>query len=203
MLPASVGREGLPCEEPPPGLGPLRHDNGKSRHQGQGQRACGSVFARADERGLAHRRVSPCGSFAVAGLVALMVLVGGLTRLTDSGTFDHRVAACDGHAAAPIRRGLGGGVREIPAHPRICAREPRDEPRCEFKTIYYWEWGHRLLGRLIGVAFFDAIPRISCSPDNWIVRTAGLCAGPFFSSAVYRDLSAGSWFSPGLRSGWM
>src|SRR6266700_2857529 len=23
----------------------------------------------------------------------------------------------------------------------------------EFKAIYWWEWGHRLLGRLIGVAF--------------------------------------------------
>ncbi len=66
---------------------------------------------------------------SVAALIAAMVVVGGLTRLTGSGlsiTEWHPVTGVD-PAAHAIR--LGSGIREVQAHPAIPARKPRHEPR--------------------------------------------------------------------------
>src|SRR6185437_6534835 len=47
----------------------------------------------------------------------------------------------------------------------------------EFKTIYWWEWGHRFLGRLIGVAFlvpFVAFWIAGYIPRSLLPRLLGL-----------------------------
>ena len=88
----------------------------------------------------------------VAAMIALMVLVGGATRLTESGlsivewkpvtgtlpplTQAHWQEAFDAYKAIPQYRELNAGMT---LH--------------EFKTIFWWEWSHRLLGRVIGMAF--------------------------------------------------
>lgn len=88
----------------------------------------------------------------VAGLIALMVLVGGATRLTESGlsivewkpvtgtipplSEQQWNEAFDGYKAIPQYRELNAGMT---LH--------------EFKTIFWWEWSHRLLGRVIGLAY--------------------------------------------------
>jgi heme a synthase len=89
---------------------------------------------------------------SIAVLIALMVLVGGATRLTESGlsivewkpvsgtlpplTQEQWTQAFDGYKTIPQYRELNAGM-----------------DLAEFKNIFWWEWSHRLLGRLIGVAF--------------------------------------------------
>ncbi|MDB5501256.1 MAG: heme synthase [Tardiphaga sp.] len=88
----------------------------------------------------------------VAALIALMVLVGGATRLTESGlsivewkpvtgalpplTQQHWSEAFEAYKAIPQYRELNSGMSLD-----------------EFKTIFWWEWSHRLLGRVIGMVY--------------------------------------------------
>jgi cytochrome c oxidase assembly protein subunit 15 len=90
--------------------------------------------------------------FAVAVLIAIMVLVGGVTRLTESGlsivewkpvtgalpplTEAQWAQAFEGYKAIPQYRELNAGMS-----------------LAEFKTIFWWEWSHRLLGRVIGAVY--------------------------------------------------
>jgi cytochrome c oxidase assembly protein subunit 15 len=89
---------------------------------------------------------------SIAALIAVMVLVGGATRLTESGlsivewkpvtgtlpplTQEQWTAAFEGYKAIPQYRELNAGMS-----------------LAEFKTIFWWEWSHRLLGRAIGIAY--------------------------------------------------
>jgi cytochrome c oxidase assembly protein subunit 15 len=88
----------------------------------------------------------------IAVLIAIMVLVGGATRLTESGlsivewkpvtgtlpplTPEQWTQAFEGYKTIPQYRELNAGMN-----------------LAEFKTIFWWEWSHRLLGRVIGVAY--------------------------------------------------
>jgi cytochrome c oxidase assembly protein subunit 15 len=90
--------------------------------------------------------------FVVAALVFAMVILGGTTRLTNSGLSITEWK--------PIR-----GVIP-PLSPADWAAEFRNYQRIPqyqflnrgmsleaFKGIYWWEWAHRLLGRIVGVVF--------------------------------------------------
>jgi heme a synthase len=89
---------------------------------------------------------------AVAGLIFLMVLVGGATRLTESGLSIVEWQPVTG-TLPPLSKAAWQAEFEkyqaIPQYRQI----NRGMSLADFKTIYWWEWGHRLLGRLIGVAF--------------------------------------------------
>ncbi len=89
---------------------------------------------------------------AVAGLVFLMVVVGGATRLTESGLSIVEWKPVTG-VLPPLSSAEWQAEFEhyqaIPQY-RIVNHGMRLD---EFKTIFWWEWAHRLLGRLIGVAF--------------------------------------------------
>src|ERR1700761_4676171 len=90
--------------------------------------------------------------YAVAALVLAMVLVGGATRLTESGLSITEwqpvigvvppldaaqwQAEFEKYQAIPQYRELNSGMG-----------------LAAFKTIFWWEWTHRLIGRLIGVVF--------------------------------------------------
>jgi cytochrome c oxidase assembly protein subunit 15 len=89
---------------------------------------------------------------SIAALIAIMVLVGGATRLTESGlsivewkpvtgalpplSQEQWTQAFDAYKTIPQYRELNAGMN-----------------LAEFKTIFWWEWSHRLLGRVIGVAY--------------------------------------------------
>jgi heme a synthase len=99
-----------------------------------------------------HMRAIKLWLYAVAALVLAMVLVGGATRLTESGLSitewkpvmgalpplspDAWQAAFEKYQAIPQYRAMNSGM-SLDA----------------FKTIYWWEWTHRLLGRVIGAAY--------------------------------------------------
>ncbi|BCJ90671.1 heme A synthase [Terrihabitans soli] len=88
----------------------------------------------------------------VALMVAVMVLVGGATRLTESGLSITEWKPVTG-TLPPLSREAWEAefakYKEIPQYQQINRGMSLDE----FKTIFFWEWGHRLLGRVIGFVF--------------------------------------------------
>ncbi len=107
----------------------------------------------ASERQIAARRIIAVWLLCVAALVALIVVVGGATRLTDSGLSITEWKPVTG-AIPPLSQEVWeeefSKYQQIPEYIRINRGMSLDE----FKSIYWWEWGHRFLGRLIGLAFF-------------------------------------------------
>ena len=91
--------------------------------------------------------------FAVAVLVLAMVVVGGSTRLTGSGLSITQWKPVTG-ALPPLNtadwQAEFARYKAIPQYKLINSGMTLGE----FKQIYWWEWGHRLLGRLVGVVFF-------------------------------------------------
>lgn len=105
-------------------------------------------------------------------LVVLMIAVGGLTRLTDSGLSITEWRPVTG--AIPPLSAEDWAVefdkyREIPEY----QLQNKGMSLAEFKVIYWWEWGHRQLGRVIGLVwalgflFFLATRKI---PKGWTGR---------------------------------
>lgn len=90
--------------------------------------------------------------FCVAALVFAMVVVGGITRLTGSGLSITEWKPIMG-AVPPLNQADWDEAfalyREIPQYQQVNAGMTLGE----FKGIFWWEWIHRQLGRLIGVAF--------------------------------------------------
>ncbi len=99
-----------------------------------------------------HRRAIRLWLYAVAALVLAMVLVGGATRLTESGlsiTEWQPVMGTLPPLDAAQWQAEFEKYRAIPQYRELNSGMSLDA----FKTIYWWEWTHRLIGRTIGVAF--------------------------------------------------
>ncbi len=90
----------------------------------------------------------------VATLVFLMVVVGGITRLTESGLSITEWKPITG-TVPPLSE--QAWLTEFEKYQRIPEYQEISGPMgmtlADFKFIYFWEWVHRLLGRLIGLAF--------------------------------------------------
>jgi cytochrome c oxidase assembly protein subunit 15 len=90
---------------------------------------------------------------AIAVLIVVMILVGGATRLTEAGLSITEWKPVTG-AIPPLSDAAWqeafDAYRRIPQYTELNRGMSLDQ----FKTIYWWEWTHRFLGRLIGVAFF-------------------------------------------------
>src|SRR3979411_1674791 len=89
---------------------------------------------------------------SIAVLIAIMVLVGGATRLTESGLSIVEWKPVAG-ALAPLTDAPWAqafeGYKAIPQYRELNA----GMSLAEFRTIFWWEWSHRLLGRVIGVVY--------------------------------------------------
>ena len=92
--------------------------------------------------------------FFVAFMVFIMIVVGGITRLTESGLSITEWKLITG-ALPPLNQAAWLAefekYKQIPEYIQI--NGPAGMTLSEFKFIYFWEWFHRLWGRLIGVAF--------------------------------------------------
>lgn len=90
--------------------------------------------------------------WVIAALVLAMITVGGATRLTDSGLsiteWQPILGAIPPLTEAHWQEALEK-YRQIPQYQLINKGMSLEE----FKFIYWWEWGHRFLGRIIGVVF--------------------------------------------------
>jgi heme a synthase len=89
---------------------------------------------------------------AIAALIAIMVLVGGATRLTESGLSIVEWKPVTG-ALPPLDQvqweQAFAAYRQIPQFQKLNASMTLSE----FKTIFWWEWSHRFLGRAIGAVY--------------------------------------------------
>jgi heme a synthase len=115
---------------------------------------------------------------AVAALVLLMVAVGGATRLTGSGLSITEWKPLIG-AIPPLTQAdwaiAFGKYQQIPQYTKVNSGMSLPE----FKTIFWWEWGHRFLGRVIGLAF--ALPMLWFAvrgrlPQGLLPKLVGLLA---------------------------
>ena len=88
----------------------------------------------------------------VALLVLMMVTVGGITRLTESGLSITEWKPISG-AIPPLTasdwQSAFDAYKRVPQYAAIHG----DMTLAQFKFIFFWEWVHRLLGRVIGLAF--------------------------------------------------
>ncbi|MDG2514657.1 COX15/CtaA family protein [Sphingobium yanoikuyae] len=104
----------------------------------------------------------------VAALVFCMVVVGGITRLTESGLSITQWKPITG-AIPPLTHDQWmeafRDYQQIPEYKEI----NKGMSLAAFQFIFFWEWLHRLLGRLIGVAF--ALPLI------WFAARRAIPAG--------------------------
>ncbi len=120
--------------------------------------------ATANER---HRAAVAVWLAVVAGLVVVMIVVGGLTRLTDSGLSITEWKPVTG-ALPPLSdtawREAFAKYQAIPEY----QLQNRGMSLEAFKVIYWWEWGHRQLGRAIGLIY--AAPLVVFWLLGWLPR---------------------------------
>jgi cytochrome c oxidase assembly protein subunit 15 len=94
----------------------------------------------------------------VAALVFAMVVVGGITRLTESGLSITQWRPISG-AIPPISHSDWQRAfdlyRQTPQYREVAG--PAGMTLSGFKFIFFWEWVHRLLGRVIGLVFFVGV----------------------------------------------
>ena len=91
----------------------------------------------------------------VAAMVFAMVVIGGITRLTESGLSITQWNVVSG-AIPPLSH--ADWVHEFELYKQtpqyIQVAGPAGMTLSGFKFIFFWEWAHRLLGRTIGLVFF-------------------------------------------------
>ncbi len=138
--------------------------------------------------------------FAVAALVVAIVAVGGITRLTESGLSITEWKPVTG-ALPPLSEAQWqaefAAYRRIPQYLEV--NGPAGMTLADYKFIYFWEWLHRLLARLVGLAF--ALPLAwfwlrGAIPAGYKPRLVALLALGGFQGAI------GWWMvSSGLGAG--
>ena len=136
----------------------------------------------------------------VAGLVFAMVVVGGITRLTESGLSITEWKPLSG-AIPPLSHADWVRAFDFTKRRPNTGRStgPAGMTLAQFKHIYWWECVHRLLGRLIGLVF-AARPRLvrgeaRDSPGLWLEdgraararRSAGRCSAGTWSCRACRS----------------
>ena len=107
---------------------------------------------------------------SVAALVFLMVVVGGVTRLTESGLSITEWKPVAG-TLPPMSHAQWERAFELYQGTTQYQTMNRSMTLGEFQFIFFWEFIHRLLGRLIGVAF--ALPLIWFAAKRQIPRGYG------------------------------
>jgi heme a synthase len=116
--------------------------------------------------------------YAVAALIVIMVVVGGITRLTESGLSITEWKPVTG-TIPPLTEAQWAA--EFAKYQRIPEYQQLNQGMtlAQFKGIFFWEYLHRLLGRVIGLAF--ALPLLwfairRAIPEGFGVRLIVLLA---------------------------
>lgn len=158
----------------------------------------GASIAAPVLRGKPSHRAVGVWLWCVAALVFAMVLVGGATRLTESGLSIVEWKPVTG-VVPPLSTGDWQSefdkYKTIPQYQQLNRGMSLDE----FKAIYWWEWGHRLLGRITGAAFL--LPFLWFLWRRAFDRRTGLALGGIFALGAVQG-AVGWWMvSSGLTQG--
>ncbi|WP_084418753.1 COX15/CtaA family protein [Henriciella litoralis] len=107
----------------------------------------------------------------IAVMVYAMILIGGMTRLTDSGLSITEWDPISG-ALPPI--GHEAWLAEFDKYKQTAEFQQQNYNMTlgEFEYIYWWEWGHRLFGRLIGLVAIGGF--IVFAARKWMGRNLSL-----------------------------
>ena len=116
---------------------------------------------------MSHHKTIAAWLFAVAALIVLMILLGGVTRLTHSGLSMVDWRPLTGWLP-PLGEAEWEGVfsryRAFPEYRKLNL----GMTLADFKSIFWFEYAHRLLGRLIGVVFL--VPFLVFAFKGWVAR---------------------------------
>ena len=113
----------------------------------------GAATGMIDGQGKGARKGIRAWLVVLFAMVMVMIAVGGLTRLTDSGLSITEWKPVSG-ALPPMSEEVW--LDEFEKYKQIPEYQLQNKGMSlgEFKTIYWWEWGHRQLGRTIGLVWF-------------------------------------------------
>lgn len=122
------------------------------------------------------RRAALVWLILLFALVTTIIPVGGLTRLTDSG-----LSITEWNVATGAIPPLNATVwqEEFTKYQGICefTEQNMHMTLAEFKTIYWWEWGHRQLARFVGLVWalgFFGLLLTRRMPPGWTGRFLAL-----------------------------
>ena len=105
-------------------------------------------------------------------LICLMIFVGGLTRLTDSGLSIVEWKPILGSIPPLSEKKWIIEFDKYKSTPEFLIQN-FDISMYQFKIIYWWEWGHRQLGRIIGLVWFFGFLYLLFRkkiPQGWMKR---------------------------------
>ena len=105
-------------------------------------------------------------------ILSVMIIVGGLTRLTDSGLSITEWELFSG-SLPPFTKDKWILYFDLYKKIPEFKLQNYDMTLNEFKVIFWWEWAHRFLGRLIGLSFI--IPLIYFSFKTNIKKAINKC----------------------------
>ena len=111
---------------------------------------------------------------ALALMVVVQILVGGLTRVTDSGLSITEWRPVTGMVPPMSEEAWEAELQKYRSTHEYQVQN-KGMSLEDFKSIYYWEWGHRLWGMLIGFAFvipFAFFYFTKAIPTGWLSRIA-------------------------------
>ena len=109
----------------------------------------------------------------LVGLIILIILVGGLTRLTDSGLSITTWELFVGFVP-PLTNDKWIDYFNLYKTIPEFSEQNYNMTLNEFKVIFWWEWGHRQLGRLIGLSVLIPLIFFSIKNGLWVLRNYGL-----------------------------
>ncbi len=119
-----------------------------------------ALVSQAPTRAIVRTQPRPLSTLlmVIAGLVLAMVVIGGITRLTESGLSITEWKPISG-AIPPLTHDdwvrAFDLYKQTPQYVQVAGPAGMTLPG--FKFIFFWEWVHRLLGRIIGLIFFVGV----------------------------------------------
>jgi cytochrome c oxidase assembly protein subunit 15 len=111
--------------------------------------------------------------FVLLSMIILIILIGGLTRLTDSGLSITTWELFVGFLP-PLTNDKWKDYFDLYKTIPEYSEQNSNMTLSEFKIIFWWEWGHRQLGRLIGLSVLLPLIYFTLKNGLWVIKKYGI-----------------------------